>query len=192
MLSTLITSKSRVEIITWFVTHPGERFHYNQLIGILKASPPSIQNELKRLEKAGLLLSIKEANVRFYWANQDFVLYPEIKSIIYKTTGLADILKEKLKKYSNIEIAFIHGSVAKNTEDVRSDIDLMFIGNPDYEKLSDVVIKAEKKLSREISFTVTSSKEWKQKLKSKGFAYQINKEPKIFLISNKDELRKIS
>lgn len=84
MLSTLITSKARVEIITWFFTHPSERFYYRQLIDILNASKQSVQNELARLEGTGMLSSQKEGNIRFYWVNKDFILYQEIKSMILK------------------------------------------------------------------------------------------------------------
>ena len=117
MLSTLITSKSRVEVLTWFVTHPGERFHYLQLVGLLRSAKRSIQIELKRLEGAGILLSSKEANIRFYWVNQDHPLYPALKEIIFKTTGLADFLRESLKEIGEIKVAFIYGSVAKNLEE---------------------------------------------------------------------------
>ena len=96
MLSTLITSKSRIEIITWFISHPGERFHYLQLDKLLKTSRASLQKELKRLEAGGLLRSRKEGNIRFYWVNQDYPLYPELKSIIFKTVGLADFLRDSL------------------------------------------------------------------------------------------------
>lgn len=191
MLSTLITSKTRVEIITWFVAHPGERFHYNQLLRLLKASAPSIQNELKRLEKAGLLLSKKEANVRFYWANQDFILYPEIKSIIFKTVGLADYIRDSLEKIGEIEVAFIYGSVARNLEDVDSDIDLMVIGDVDMDKLHDAVADAEDFLHREINFTTFDASEWRKRAAKKhSFVMDIIKNPKIFLIGNEDMLEK--
>lgn len=191
-LYTLIKSKNRVKLLTLFLTQPDERFYYTEIFKRLSIPHAALQRELKGLTSIGLIKTTKEATIRYYWLNKQFSLYPELKNIIYKTTGLADMLKENLKKIGKLEIAFIYGSVAKNTEDVKSDIDLMFIGEPDYDKLSSIVVKAENKLSREINFTVTSSKEWTQKIRSKGFAYQVNKEPKIFLIGNEDELRKIS
>ena len=193
MLSLLITSKSRVEIITWFVTHPGDRFHYNELIRILKASPPSIQNEPKRLETAGFLISKKEANVRFYWVNQDFILYPEIKSIILKTVGLADQIKGALSRIGHIESAFIYGSVAKNLEDMRSDIDLMVIGEIDIDELHEALSKVEETLGREINPTVFDSKEWQQRLKKQeSFVTDVINNQKIFLIGNEDGLRRLT
>lgn len=190
MLSTLITSKSRVEILTWFVTHPGERFHYMQLAQLLKASRPSIQKELKRLEGAGLLLSQKEANVRFYWINQDHPLYPEIKNIVFKTVGLADFLRESLAEIGEIKAAFIYGSVAKNLEEARSDIDLMVVGDVDDDRLHRAVSKAEKALAREVNYSVFDPADWRKQLKAKkAFVRDVAEGPKIFLMGGDDDLR---
>lgn len=193
MLSTLITSKTRVEIITWFVSHPDERFHYSQLVKTLNASMQSVQNELKRLEKAGLLLSQKEGNIRFYWVNKDFILYPELKSIIFKTVGVGEELKESLADIGDIRSAFIYGSVAKNLEDVRSDIDVMVIGTVSEDALHKAIMKAEKKLGREMNYTIFSPNNWKKDLKAKkSFVRDVAKGEKIFLIGTEDDLRKIA
>ncbi len=193
MLSTLITSKARVELITWFVTHPGERFYYQQLTKVLNSSRKSIQNELGRLEKAGLLSSQKEGNIRFYWINKDFVLYPELKSIIFKTVGVGDELKKALAKIGDIKSAFIYGSVAKNLEDVRSDIDVMVIGNISEDALHDAIMNAEAKLGREVNYTFYSPANWKKDLKvKKAFPSNVARDKKIFLIGTEDDLRKLN
>ncbi len=192
MLSSLITSKARVELITWFVTHPGERIHYNELIRALDANPSSIQRELKRLENAGLLQSRKEANVKFYSVNQDFLLYPEIKAIVMKTVGLGDILRRELQGL-NIAAAFIYGSVARNLEDARSDIDLMVIGNVAVDDIHRAVAKCEKKLGREVNYVVIDFSEWRDRARKKdSFVTDIMKNAKIFIVGDEDVLRRPS
>lgn len=189
MLSKLITSKARVKLLTWFITHPGERFHYRYLVRSLELSAPSVRNELKLLEETGLLVSTREANVRFYSVNQSHPLYPEIKSIVFKTVGLADFLKESLQEIGNIQVAFIYGSVAKNVEDVRSDIDLMVIGDVDMDKLHETVSAAEETLGREVNPSIFMAKDWQKQLSAKkAFVLDVNKGPKIFLIGAEDDL----
>jgi predicted nucleotidyltransferase len=168
LLSTLITSKARVELITWFITHPGERTHYNELIRILDANHPSIQRELKRLESAGLLQSSREANVKFYWVNQEFLLYREIKAIVMKTVGLGDTLRRELQELDGVEVAFIYGSVARDLEDARSDIDLMVIGDIEVDAIHKAVAECEKTLGREVNYSVYDVAEWQHKVKKKG------------------------
>ena len=180
-----------MELITWFITHPGERYYYRQLIGILNASKQSIQNELARLENAGLLSSQKEGNIRFYRVNKDFIFYQEIKNIIFKTVGVGDELKKSLAKIGDIRSAFIYGSVAKNLEDAISDIDVMVIGNVSVDAVHKAIMKVEEHLGREVNYSIFDPSDWKKQLKNKrAFASNVARDQKIFLIGNEDELRK--
>ncbi|MGV8082548.1 MAG: nucleotidyltransferase domain-containing protein [Coriobacteriia bacterium] len=189
MLSTLITSKSRIEVLTWFVSHSDERFHYLQLDKLLSASRPSLQKELKRLEDGGVLRSVKEGNMRFYWINRDYPLYPELKSIIFKTAGLADFLKESLTEIGDVKAAFIYGSVAKNVENMGSDIDLMLIGDIDMDALHEALDAAEQRIGREINPTVYNWKEWSDRIKiGNAFVTDVLKGKKIFLVGDEDGL----
>jgi predicted nucleotidyltransferase len=193
MLSRLITSKTRVKVLTLFLTHPDERFYFKNLIDRLHVPPTILHSELRRFEEIGLLESQREANIKFYRVNKNFPLYPELKSIVFKTVGLADYLKEALSKIGHIESAFIYGSVAKNVEDVRSDIDLTVIGDVDMDELHDAVDKAEEAISREISFTVFDPKEWQERIKKKeSFVMDVLRNPKIFLIGDENALRKLA
>ncbi|MDI6716700.1 MAG: nucleotidyltransferase domain-containing protein [Actinomycetota bacterium] len=193
MLSELITSKTRVKILTLFLTHPDERFYFKNLINRLDVPPTGLQSELKKFERIGLLLSKREGNIKFYWVNKNFPIYEELKSIILKTVGLADALREKLSEVGHIDFAFIYGSVAKNLEDARSDIDLMVIGDPDLDVLNDVVSAAEKVLRRDVNYTVFTPKEWKERVAKKdSFVMDVLNNKKIFLIGGEDELRRIA
>jgi len=193
MLSTLLSSKNRAKILAFFLTHPGERFYYSELVKRLKITSSAIQNELARFRKVGLLETKREANIRYYWINKNFPLYPELKNIVLKTSGLADELKKELSNIGEIKFAFIYGSVAKNTEDIKSDIDLMIIGNPNLDTLTQIVSKAEENLSREINYTIFEVQEWKQRIKKKdSFVTNVVKNPKIFLIGDESGLRRIA
>lgn len=193
MLSTLITSKSRIELLTWFVSHPGEQFHYLQLDSLLASSRASLQKELKRLEDGGILRSVKEGNIRFYWINQEHPLYPELKSIVFKTAGLADFLRESLADTGSIETAFIYGSVAKNLESMGSDVDVMIIGDVDMDTLHEALGTAEDRIGREINPTVYSREEWDRKAEAEqAFVTDVLGGEKIFLIGDEYGLRTAS
>jgi len=193
MLQTLISSKNRAKVLTFFLTHPDERFYYTELLRRLDITPSALQNELARFTKAGLLETKREANARFYWVNKDFPLYPELKSIVLKTSGLADELKQELSNIGEINFAFIYGSFAKNTEDIKSDIDLMIIGNPNLDTLTEVISRAEENLSREINSTTFETKEWSERIKKKdSFVTDVLNNAKLFLVGNEDGLRRIT
>lgn len=193
MLSTLITSKARRKILTLFLTHPEQKFYYNQIIRDLDITPSAVQNELGKLTDIGFLTSEKEVKVRYYQINKSFPLYNELKSIIYKTVGLADALQENLAEIEDIQVAFIYGSVAKNLENLSSDIDVMVIGKVSSDTVNDAISKAEESLGREVNYSLYSPADWKKDLKAKkAFVRDVAKGKKIFLIGTENDLRGLS
>jgi predicted nucleotidyltransferase len=190
VLSTFITSKSRQKLLALFLTHPDERFYLKQLRRDLSiASSRLLQDELAKLEAVGFLTSMREANTRFYRVNKAFPLYPELKSMIFKTIGLADFLRQSLDELGEIRVAFIYGSVAKNREEARSDVDLMVIGDVDMDKLHAVIHRAEDALVREINTSVFGFEDWKKQLAAKkAFVRDVAEGPKLFLIGGEDDL----
>jgi len=191
MLSALITSKVRHALLVLFITHPDERFYLKQLVRDLGMSTSQLQKELAKLENIGFLTSSRESNTRFFQVDKVFPLYPELKSIIYKTAGLADFLREALEEIGTIEVALIYGSVAKNVEDMRSDVDLLVIGDVDLDALHEAIDSAEKAIGREINPTAFSRKDWNARIKKKqAFATDVLAGPKILLIGDEDELRR--
>lgn len=193
MLYTFMPSKTRIKLLTLFLNHPDERFYYTDLYKRLNIVHSALQKELKKLVDVGLLETEKEANVRYYWVNKKFPIYEELKSIILKTVGLADVLHEKLAEIGYVDFAFIYGSVAKNLETARSDIDLMIIGDPDLDTLNDVVSAAEKVLRRDVNYTVFGPEEWKERVQKKdSFVMDVIRNNKIFIIGGEDELRRIA
>ena len=191
MLSALITSNARRALLVHFLTHPGERFYQKQLIRELALSPSLVHKELVRLEEAGLLTSTREANVRYFTVDTSCPIYPELKSIVFKTVGLADHLRESLDKIGDIEVALVYGSVAKNVEDVRSDVDVLVIGDVDMGALDDTTDSAERAIGREINTNVYTRDEWASRMHAgQAFATDILGGPKIFLMGDEDELRR--
>ncbi len=192
MLSTLITSRARRTLLTLFLTHPNERFYQQQLIRDLGLSSSLVQAELKRLEHTGLLISCREANARYFTVNKAFPIYPELKSIVFKTIGLADFLRSSFESLGSIECALIYGSVAKNIEDARSDVDVLVIGEVDFDALDEALDPAESEIGREINTTVFTRKEWNDRIdRGQSFTADILAGPKIFLVGGEDELRRI-
>ena len=110
-------------------------------------------------------------------------------SILQKTEGLALQLREALLPYgAEITRAFIYGSVAKEEDTSRSDIDVLVIsdaiGSTDlYPVLTDI----EKKIERKVSLTVYKTAEYRRKLEAGNhFLVSILSGPLIELIGGAD------
>jgi predicted nucleotidyltransferase len=105
--------------------------------------------------------------------------------------GLAEPLRESLAPYSGkIKTAFVYGSVAKGIDTVRSDIDLMVIGEDlAYPDLYAGLQKAENALRRQVSPNFISPEDWRRKLTQKNpFITKISAQPKIFIFGSDDDL----
>lgn len=85
MLELFITSKTRRKIITVFTKYPDYKIHVRGLAKLVREDPGNIQRELARLEKAGFVKSTRESNTKIYSANQKYVLYRELQSMVLKS-----------------------------------------------------------------------------------------------------------
>jgi len=188
-------SKSRLRegLLNLYFANPNKKFYLRELERILDFSVANIRRELIKLKTIGLFRIENRGNLTYYYLNKSFPLFQELKSIISKTSGAPRILKESLKKVKGIECAFIYGSFAKGEEKEASDIDLFIIGKVDEGKLIDEANKLEKKLQREINFTLYEKGDFEQKKKEANpFILEVIKERKIFLIRGKIELQRYS
>src|SRR5437868_13703265 len=105
MLSDFITSKSRVQLIGVFLTHPFEMFHVRELVRRTGDEINAVRRELAFLEKKGILNHEQRANRVYYFLNKNYPFYNDLLQTGAKTVGLgAEIIKNKAKlgkiKYS--------------------------------------------------------------------------------------------
>jgi len=182
-------SKLREELLVLYFTNPNKKYYLRELERILNFSVGNIRRELIKLESTGLFLSESKGNLVYYYLNKSYPLFKELKSIIFKTSGASKILQNILKKFKDIDRAFIFGSFAKGEEREDSDIDLLIIGEVNEDKLIEEIDKLEKKLQREINYAIYEKEDFKKKKKEgNSFILDILKEKKIFLIGDENGL----
>lgn len=87
MLQYFITSKTRRKIIMLFSKYPDYKIHIRGLAKIINEDPGNIARELNKLEKIGYVRSAKDGNTKVYWANQTFLLFKELQSMVLKTSN---------------------------------------------------------------------------------------------------------
>lgn len=193
MLQALFTSKVRIALLGTFFLHDERDFYVRELERITGEDYKNITLELRNLEGIGLLRSRKEGNLKYYGLNKAFLLYEELKSIIAKTRGAAPTLKEVLSKQKDIDFAFIYGSLASGENTARSDIDLMVIGDIRLEDLLTLLREPERVLARDINPSLYDFSEIKKRLKENDpFITQVLNGPRILLVGDESELRKIA
>ena len=192
MIEKLISSKARVEILKLFLFNTQNSYYQNQISDLTNQPIRAVQRELERLVSIHLIERYSEGNRVYYRIDTECPILEELKSIFFKTVGIAEELKTHLQTNKDITCAFIYGSYAKGQENSTSDIDLMVIGDISSRKLSSILTKPKNTLGREINYVVFTEKEFRQKTKRKDhFITSVLKEKRIFILGNKDELKKI-
>lgn len=148
-----------------------------------------MQHELARLERLEIVTARRRGRQKFYTANKDHPLFPDLRRIVYKTAGLGDALRETVGAVKGIRAAFIYGSVAKGTEGGRSDVDLMVVGASDSDELHRALRQAEEILGREVTVTTMTPTEWAERAQRKdAFVQELQKSPKIYVVGDERAL----
>jgi len=185
MLEYFITSKTKRSLLKLFLTKPERRFYTREIAKLTDEPLNAVRRELGYLEKAGLLKSHKEGNLKYFEVVKEFAFYPELKKIIYSTIGLGDYLKERLKDSESIELAFIYGSVARGEETEKSDIDLLVVGEISGEELHKLISGIEDEIGREINYTLMNKAEFDHRAAAEeSFLKRVLREKKLLLKGN--------
>lgn len=182
-------SKLRQKVLAYFVTNQDSNLYLREIASILKEDAGNLSKELRRLEEAGVFMSLTRGNQKYFTLNKKYPLYKELKSTIFKTTGVEGSLRKIIESTDGIQLSFIYGSFARNKENDMSDIDLLIIGNPDEDKVMKEIETLEKRLQREINYNIYPQKEFKAKMRKKdSFIRNILKKPKIILKGSLNEI----
>lgn len=172
-----------------------ERWWYqSDLARHLSVHHATIQRELVRLSQAEILTTRRDGNRVYYRANRESPVFPELRALVTKTAGHAEILLAALKPaLPEIQVAFIHGSIAKGSERAASDVDLMIIGGVTLKAIAKAIRSAEEQLGRPINPHLYSAEDFALKTAaSNHFLLDVMAHDKIFLVGDSDDLENLA
>jgi hypothetical protein len=168
VLETLITSRTRLRLLLRFFLNSHSKAHLRGLAEEFGESTNAIRQELNNLSKAGYLISSERGNTIEYSANIQHPLYPELQKIIHKYLGIDKIIdkviNQILTRVGELEVALITGEYANGKD--TGIIDLVLVGSIDLKYTNNLVIKAEKAISRKIRLLVLTNSEFEKNKKS--------------------------
>lgn len=194
VLDALFTSQARVEVLKLFFLRSSGRHYLREISSLTDQPVRAIQRELARLEDAGLLISSVDGNRKYFRANRQSPVFPDLRALMAKTAGIEDQLKKVLQERSDaIRSAFIFGSFARGSETSTSDIDLMVISDMTSRELSGYLSPLKAELDRELNPVTIRVHEFQDNVeKGDSFTQTIMEEPKIFLIGDEDGLQALA
>lgn len=182
----------RAEVLRCLFADPSREIYLRELTRQSGLAVRTVQQEVEKLAGLGLLVSRRDGN-RIYWrANVESPIFPELRSLTVKTTGLVQQLREALAKVPGIDCAFVFGSMAAGTQSPKSDVDLMVVGSAGLRRLAPALRPVAEAMSREINPHSMSLVEFHDKAtKGDAFVTNVLAGQKLFVRGSEHELRRM-
>jgi predicted nucleotidyltransferase len=167
--------------------HTDRSFFATEIFTRAKSGRGSVQRELEKLSAAGLVTITTVGAQKHYQANASAPVFEELRSIIRKTVGLSDPIREALRPLlKKIDVAFVYGSVARGEENAGSDVDLLIVSDElTLESVIKRMIPVEKTLGRTINPTLYTSAEYARRDRN-AFLRKVVAGKKIMLVGRDD------
>lgn len=189
-MASVLFGQTRLRVLGWLFGHPDEAFYLRQLVRQTGAAHGAVQRELAALTGAGVLRRTVQGRQVYFQANRESPIFTELQSLLMKTTGAVDVLRDALAPLADrIAVAFIFGSAARGELRSESDIDLLVVGDASFAAVAAALTKAQERLGRDVNPTVYPSDEFASKIRSgHHFLTTVLQEPHVFIIGGSDEL----
>jgi predicted nucleotidyltransferase len=189
----VLFGRTRRAVLALLYGHADEEFYLREIIRAAGAGQGAMQRELGLLVGAGLVLRRAHGRQVYFRANPENPIYKELRGLLLKTAGVADVLREALApQAASISVAFVYGSVARGEERRASDVDLLVVGDASFAAVAQALAPAQRRLGREVNPTVFTPAEFRQKLTAgHHFLRSVTEREKLFLFGNEHDLRRL-
>lgn len=166
MLDTLISSKTRINLLLKFFLNPENTSYLRELAEEYNESTNGIRVELNKFEQAGMLSSTIEGNRKVFRANKKYPFYEEIRSILMKYTGIGHIIDQLVQNMGKLEKVYLSGEYAQGRES--GIIDIVLVGEINQAYLVKMIEKAQKFINKKIRYLIYHAPEFKPELMARG------------------------
>lgn len=151
MLTTLVTSKTRVRLLVKFFINVANNGHLRGLAEEFNESTNAIRKELNNLSEAGYLNKVTVQNKINYKANTQHPLFGTLQNLVFHYLGLPTIIEMILERMGIVEQIYVVGDYARGIDS--GVIEVVVVGpklNEGY--LSQLALKIEKEIKRKVTF----------------------------------------
>src|SRR3990172_4904128 len=187
---TALFSDSQSRVFRLLFCQPERSYHLSELRRLTGLGSASLQRELNRLSKAGLVRSERVGNLRRFQANPQSPVFGELVGLTRMALGVEPLLREALLPLApGLQAAWVYGSVAKQTDTARSDIDVMLVGkNLRLAKVLELLVPLEAQLGRKINPTCYTPAEFqRRRAEPDSFVNRVLAQPILPLIGDAHE-----
>jgi uncharacterized protein len=187
-LAELLSSRVKAQVFRLLFGLEDRELHVRELERQSGLAVSTVRQELRRLTKLGLVQARQDGNRTYYRANARHPLYPDIRNLVLKTCGLADVLRTALTHHG-VQVAFVFGSLARGTEQEHSDVDLMVLGTIGLRQVGRLLSGIADQLGREVNPHAMTPEEFIQRRDHRDhFITTVWAAPRLFVVGDEHDL----
>lgn len=182
----------RQRVLAVLFGSPDRSFYANELIALARSGTGAVQRELASLLAAGLVTVRDQGNQKHYQANAASPVFAELRGLVLKTVGLADVLRAALAPLGDqVAAAFVYGSVARQQDTAASDVDVLIVSDAlGYAEVFGALEGAAQTLGRIINPTLYTRAELaRRRAQDNAFVTRVLDQPRIWLMGDEEALR---
>jgi DNA-binding transcriptional ArsR family regulator len=163
----------------------------SDLASDLGAPVSTVQREVDRLERAGILRTRKHGRGRLVSFDVANPAVPPLLELVAITFGPRRVVEEEFAGLPGIDALYLFGSWAARYRGVEGkapgDVDMLVIGHPDRDAVYDAADRAQRRLHREVNTTIVSPDRWASD--EEPFLREIRSRPLVPLAVRDEENR---
>jgi predicted nucleotidyltransferase len=175
----IFRSRLQGELLAAILLDPERSESLTDLARGLEADVGTIQREVSRFERAGILQTRRVGNTRLVRANTASPIYRPLAELVLKAFGPAQVVAEEFAKIRGTKEIYIFGSWAARYQGEEgptpADVDVLVIGSPDRDDVYQAALRSESRLGREVNTTIRSKASWRSA--RDGFIRQVRSSP---------------
>ncbi len=192
-LAPILRSDTQGRILARLLADPRMSYNLSELVEWAQSSMPTVQREVGRAERAGIVTTEKIGPTRMVRANSRHPMFTAVSQVVLSTYGPPAVIAREFHDIDGAQAVVLFGSWAAlylgEQGQAPNDIDVLVIGSPDRDTVDDAAERAERAIGLPVQATVRSRSQWNAGHDS--FIQEVKNRPLVVALADDDFAREL-
>ena len=188
-LAPMLRSVTQGRILARVLADPEKEHNLTELAALVQSSMPTVQREVGRAERAGIVATRKVGPARLVRANVAHPLHGAFRQIILGTYGPPEVIAREFSGVDASAVLLIGSWAARYLGEpgrAPRDVDVLVVGSPDRDAVDDAAERSERDIGLPVQATVRSRATWIDD--AENFVNEVKSRPLVLvLVDDRDE-----